>query len=145
MFEKPPFTEKEERLILDAIKAAELNTSGEIRLHVEKHCKIDPYERAVEVFDKLGMAKTELRNGVLVYMAIVDHKFAILGDEGINKVVPEGFWVGTKDVMAGKFKEGKIAEGIALGIHDAGEQLQAHFPYQKDDTNELKDDISYGK
>lgn len=145
MFEKPPFTEAEEQKILEAIKSAESNTSGEIRLHIEKHCKIDPYDRAIEVFEKLGMTKTEQRNGVLVCMALADHKFAILGDEGINKVVPKDFWVGTKDLMAEHFKAGKIADGIALGIHDAGEQLKTHFPYQKGDVNELKDDISYGK
>ena len=83
MFEKPPFTEAEEQKILEAIKSAESNTSGEIRLHIEKHCKIDPYDRAIEVFEKLGMTKTEQRNGVLVYMALADHKFAILGDEVI--------------------------------------------------------------
>ncbi|MEX2597601.1 MAG: DUF5130 family protein [Salibacteraceae bacterium] len=145
MFEKPPFTEAEEKRITDAIKAAELNTSGEIRIHIEQRCKKDAYEEAVEMFNKLGMSKTELRNGVLILVVLKDHKFAIIGDKGINEKVPENFWNETKDLMLGHFKKGNIVDGIIEGISDAGQQLKQYFPYQKDDLNELKDDISYGK
>ncbi|MEQ9187931.1 MAG: TPM domain-containing protein, partial [Cryomorphaceae bacterium] len=105
----------------------------------------DPYTEAVEMFEKLGMTKTEQRNGVLILVALDDHKFAIIGDTGINEKVPKGFWNDTKELMIGHFKEGRIVDGIIEGITDAGEQLKQYFPYQKDDTNELKDDISYGK
>jgi uncharacterized membrane protein len=145
MLGKKPFNKIEEQLILSAIKAAENNTSGEIRLHIEPRCKTDDtYERAIDLFEELGMTETKDRNGVLIYMAIDDKKFAIIGDEGINDVVPENFWNNTKDLMIEQFKQGKIAQGLVVGIHDAGEQLKAFFPYQKDDTNELPDDISYG-
>jgi uncharacterized membrane protein len=145
MLGKKPFNKIEEQLILSAIKAAENNTSGEIRLHIEPRCKTDDtYERAIDLFEELGMTETKDRNGVLIYMAIDDKKFAIIGDEGINDVVPENFWNNTKDLMIEQFKQGKIAQGLVAGINDAGEQLKAFFPYQKDDTNELSDDISYG-
>lgn len=145
MFEKSPFNKEEEAKILAAIKEAERDTSGEIRVHVDKRCKNDPFDEAVKVFNKLGMYKTELRNGVLVFIAIEDHKFAIVGDSGINEKVPKGFWNETKELMLGHFKEGRIADGIVEGVLDAGAQLKQFFPYKKDDINELKDDISYGK
>jgi uncharacterized membrane protein len=139
------FTEENKLQITNAIRVAETNTSGEIRVHIEKHCKGDVLDQAAYVFEKLEMHKTELRNGVLFYLAVEDHKFAILGDAGINKVVPEDFWESTKEVVIGKLKEGIYAEGLADGIIKAGEQLKAHFPYQKDDVNELSDEISFGK
>jgi uncharacterized membrane protein len=91
------------------------------------------------------MHKTKLRNGVLFYLALEDHKFAILGDAGINNVVQENFWDDIKEHMAAKFKEGKISEGIIEGVKMAGNQLKQHFPIQKNDINELPDDISFGK
>ncbi|NQV52182.1 MAG: DUF5130 family protein [Flavobacteriales bacterium] len=145
MFEKPPFTKDEEARILAAIADAENNTSGEVRIHIERKCKKEPYAEAIEVFEKLGMTKTEQRNGVLILVALDDHKFAIIGDAGINEKVPKGFWDETKELMIAHFKEGRIVDGIIEGISDAGQQLKQYFPYQKDDINELKDDISYGK
>lgn len=145
MFERSPFTKEQETRIIAAIKEAELNTSGEVRIHVEKHCKGDAYEQAVQVFEKLGMTATELRNGVLIYLAISDHKFAIIGDQGINEKVPENFWETTKDLMKGHFAQGNLVEGVVEGITDAGMQLKKYFPYQTDDKNELSDEISYGK
>lgn len=126
-----------------AIKEAELHTSGEIRVHIENTCKKEVLDRAVEVFDMLHMQKTQLRNGVLFYLAIKDHKFAILGDAGINKVVPENFWDQIKETCIGHFRQGQFAEGLVMGIGMAGQQLKAHFPYQSDDVNELSDDISF--
>jgi len=139
------FTQEQKKQITDAIKDAELNTSGEIRLHVEKRCKINALDRAAYIFDKLKMHKTEKRNGVLFYLAVDDHKFAILGDAGINQVTPENFWDEIKDIVLDYFKEGKYADGLAKGIRMAGEALKEHFPYQTDDVNELSDDISFGK
>ncbi len=139
------FTEENKLQITNAIRVAELNTSGEIRIHIEKFCKADVLDRAAYIFEKLEMHKTKLRNGVLFYMAIEDRKFAILGDAGINQKVPENFWEKTKEVVLSKFNEGKITEGLTNGILMAGEQLKEHFPYQKDDRNELSDEISFGK
>ena len=145
MFEKPPFTKDEEAKILTAIQNAEKDTSGEIRVHIEKKCKEDPYTGAVKAFERLKMTKTEQRNGVLILVALEDHKFAIVGDQGIDEKVPDGFWDETKDLMLAHFKEGRIADGIIEGILDAGAQLKQFFPYQSNDINELNDDISYGK
>lgn len=139
------FTEEQKKQITDAIKDAELNTSGEIRLHVEKNCKINVLDRAAYIFNKLKMQKTEQRNGVLFYLAVEDHKFAILGDAGINAVTPDNFWDEIKNVVLDYFKENKYAEGLAKGIRMAGEALQEKFPYQSDDVNELSNEISFGK
>jgi uncharacterized membrane protein len=139
------FTKEEKEEIKKAIETAELNTSGEIRVHIESHCKEDELDRAAYWFGELKMHKTELRNGVLFYLALEDKKFAILGDAGINTKVPEGFWDKTKELVLGFFKEGKIAQGLSIGIIQAGLQLKEHFPYQSDDINELSDEISYGK
>ena len=139
------FTEENKLQITNAIRVAELNTSGEISIHIEKYCKGDVLDQAAYIFEKLEMHKTKLRNGVLFYLAIEDHKFAILGDSGINQKVPEDFWEKTKEVVLAKFKEGELTAGLADGILMAGEQLKKHFPYQLDDKNELSDDISFGK
>src|SRR6056297_2830128 len=129
------FSEGDKLQIKNAIRAAELNTSGEVRVHIEKHCKEDVLDRAAYIFEKLEMHKTELRNGVLFYLAIEDHKFAILGDAGINQKVPENFWEEIKENMLNQFKEGNFTKGLSEGIMEAGNQLKAHFPYQKDDVN----------
>ena len=139
------FTSDQKRQIISAIKDAELNTSGEIRVHIENHCKKEVLDRATTVFATLKMHKTKLRNGVLFYLSIKDHKFAILGDGGINAVVTDDFWDNIKDMMQHKFKEGDFTTGLSSGIKMAGEQLKAHFPYQSDDINELDDDISFGE
>lgn len=139
------FTAENKLQIANAIRVAELNTSGEIRIHIEKYCKGDALDQAAYVFGKLEMHKTQLRNGVLFYLAIEDHKFAILGDAGINQKVPGDFWERTKETVLSKFKEGNITEGLTSGILMAGEQLKEHFPYVKGDKNELSNDISFGK
>jgi len=138
------FTSDQKRQIISAIKDAELNTSGEIRVHIENHCKKEVLDRAAAVFASLKMYKTKLRNGVLFYLAIKANKFAILGDGGINAVVPDDFWDNIKEMMQHKFKEGEFTAGLSSGIKMAGEQLKAHFPHQSDDLNELDDDISFG-
>jgi len=139
------FTDENKLQITNAIRVAELNTSGEIRIHIEKICKGDVLDRAAYIFEKLEMHKTKLRNGVLFYLAIEDRKFAILGDVGINQKVSEDFWEKTKEVVLSHFKDGILTEGLTKGILMAGEQLKAHFPYQVDDKNELSNDISFGK
>jgi uncharacterized membrane protein len=138
------FSETEKLQIKNAIHAAEFNTSGEIRVHIEKHCKEDVLDHAAYIFEKLEMHKTELRNGVLFYLALEDHRFAILGDAGINQKVPDNFWETIKEEMAAHFREGKITRGLTTGILKAGEQLKHYFPRQENDVNELSDEISYG-
>ncbi|MFC2089938.1 TPM domain-containing protein [Bacteroidota bacterium] len=139
------FSKEEKTRIKDAIARAELNTSGEIRLHVDNRCKIDAVDCAASWFKKLKMHETAQRNGVLFYLAVKDKKFAILGDAGINKVTPEDFWESIKEEMLTHFKENQFTEGLIKGIDMAGEKLQAHFPYQTDDKNELSDEISFGE
>jgi len=138
-------SKEEQQQIVQAIQEAEKETSGEIRLHIEAKCKGDPLDRAKEVFVKLKMHQTALRNGVIVYLAFQDRKFAIWGDKGINEKVPENFWQDVKEVMAEHFRNNQFAEGLIKGITMIGEKLKAFFPYQKDDVNELPDDISFGE
>jgi uncharacterized membrane protein len=137
------FNEDEQLRIRDAVAAAEKNTSGEIRVCIEKTCSAEVLNRAAQYFYQLDMDKTRLRNGVLIYLATVDHKFAIIGDAGINKAVPHDFWDETKEEMLAHFKNGDLAEGIITGINRAGEKLKAFFPYALDDKNELSDDIAF--
>jgi uncharacterized membrane protein len=131
--------------ILEAIRAAELNTSGEIRVHLEDTCQGDVLDCAAALFQKLNMHKTEKRNGVLFFLALQNKKFAILGDAGINAVTPENFWDEIRLTLQSFFKEDKFAEGLVSGITMAGEALNKHFPCQRNDKNELPDDISYGE
>lgn len=134
---------EEDRRVVEAIKQAELNTSGEIKVHIENRCKGDVEERSLVVFNKLKLNETKLHNGVLIYLAVRDHKFAILGDEGINDVVGQVFWNDVKDLMLSHFKENRFADGLEQGIQRCGEKLKTYFPYQSDDVNEIPDEISY--
>ena len=137
-------SDQEQANILNAISDAESQTSGEIRLHLESRCKGDVLDRAAVVFETLAMHKTALRNGVLFYLATEDRKLAILGDGGINAVVPDGFWNEVKDTVIAGLAAGNPAEGIASGIRLAGQQLSTHFPVEENDINELSNDISFG-
>lgn len=137
-------TKEEEQEIIDAIRIAEKNTSGEIRVHIEATSDKDHFERALEVFHMLKMFNTKDENGVLIYVAVNDHKFVIYGDKGINNVVEKDFWNATKDVMQSHFKKGDFKQGIVDGILKAGHELKAHFPWQIDDENELSNEISKG-
>lgn len=144
LFSRPFLSEAEEKQIHDAIEHAEMQTSGEVRLHLEPYCKMDPLDRAADVFGFLHMHETKERNGVLFYLAFEDHRFAIIGDAGINAKVPAGFWDEIRDTVMSHFAGKKYAEGLEKGIRMAGEKLKEHFPRQHDDDNELKNDISYG-
>ncbi|MGN1246867.1 MAG: TPM domain-containing protein [Muribaculaceae bacterium] len=136
--------EEEQRAIVAAIGEAEKRTSGEIRVHVEPQCKCDnPLDRAVEVFAKLGMHETRERNGVLIYIAYRSHRFAIIGDKGINERVPADFWETEKSTLATYLRDGKPAEGLCKVIMQVGENLSKYFPHQDDDINEQSDEISY--
>jgi uncharacterized membrane protein len=139
------FSEEEKQKIIEAIQAAEKKTSGEIRLHLEKNTKDEAFERAVKVFKKIGMGKTAQKNGVLIYLATSNRKFVILGDSGINNIVPDNFWGDVANLMSQYFKEGKFCEGICEGIKRVGDKLKTNFPYTSDDVNELSNDISISK
>jgi uncharacterized membrane protein len=140
------FTAAQKEQIVQAIQAAEHQTSGEIRVHVESSVSgSNPLERAKVIFKQLDMDRTELHNGVLIYLAVVDRKFAIIGDAGIDQVVPEYFWEETKEVLRGHFSEGRFLEGVVYGIKSVGEHLQTHFPCSTADVNELPDELSEGK
>jgi len=139
------FTKEEKERIKTSIMLAEGNTSGEIRVHLDKRCREDVMDRAAWWFKKLEMHKTELRNGVLFYLAVKDRKFAIIGDSGINAVTPEDFWDRIKETILGHFKEEAFCDGLCEGLRLAGEALKEHFPHQDDDVNELPDEISFGK
>lgn len=137
-------TYNEEQDIVEAIRLAELNTSGEIRVHIENTSNGDATQRALEVFHYLKMDNTKLQNGVLIYVAINDKSFVIYGDKGINDVVPKDFWDSTKDIMQSHFKQGRFKQGIIDGITKSGEKLKTFFPWQHDDINELSNEISKG-
>ncbi|MFC4720700.1 TPM domain-containing protein [Geojedonia litorea] len=135
---------EEEQEIIAAIREAELLTSGEIRIHIERTSKTDAFDRAMELFHFLKMDNTKLQNGVLIYVAVEDKTFVIYGDKGINDVVGTEFWNSTKDIMQVHFKKGEFKQGLIEGVKKAGEQLQKHFPWQHGDENELPNSISKG-
>lgn len=137
------FTEEEQEKIAAAIADAEKATSGEIRIALDKKCEGSPLEKAVHYFSEMEMNKTALHNGVLIYLAHEDKKFAIIGDSGIDKVVPSDFWDTTQVAMRAHFMKGDLAEGIIAGVLLAGEKLALYFPYQGGDINELPDEIYY--
>jgi len=133
---------KEEQEIVEAIRQAELNTSGEIRVHIEKTTNISHDKRTLEVFNMLKMFNTKERNAVLVYIAVDDHKFVIYGDKGIDAVVSDNFWDATKNIIQEQFKQGEFKQGIVNGILKAGEELKTHFPWNENDEDELPNEIS---
>ena len=141
------FTADEREQIIEAVRAAEKQTSGEIRVYVETHCRfVDPLDRAAELFFGLRMDNTKDRNGVLVYIAIKDRQLAILGDQGIHQIVGEQFWQQEIKKMVDEFHADHYATGIAKVVTDIGEVLKIHFPYDGvSDRNELPDDIVFGK
>jgi uncharacterized membrane protein len=139
------FNKEQQALIVASVKEAEENTSGEIRVHIETKCPGDVLDRAAWIFGKLGMHKTAERNGVLFYLAVEDKKFAVIGDAGINAKVPADFWDTVKEHLKKEFGTGRFTEGLSQGIIMAGKHLKSHFPHQKDDVNELNDEISFDK
>jgi uncharacterized membrane protein len=137
------FTPEQQEAIIRAIAEAEHETSGEIRVHVETSCKVNVLDEAAWLFKRIGMHKTDDRNGVLIYLALKERNFAIIGDSGINAVVPAGFWDSIRDHMQQRFSEGLFTDGLVEGVKMAGEKLREHFPRSSDDVNELTDAISF--
>ena len=119
------FSKKEKKQILIAVREAEKETSGEIRVHLGYKSRGPVYGYAQKVFHKIGMTKTAQRNGVLIFLATRDKKFAVLGDVGINEKVPEGFWNDVVQIMQEHFKQNKFAEGISEAVLHIGEKLKA--------------------
>jgi len=134
----------DEDRIVAAIGSAESQSSAEIRVHVEKYCHENVLDRAVEVFANLHMHQTRYRNGVLIYIACYDHKFAIIGDAGINAKVQDNFWQEEQQLLTKHFKKGEFTEGICQAIAEVAKVLTQHFPFESGDINELPDNISFG-
>jgi uncharacterized membrane protein len=137
------FSPEQAKELESSIREAELKTAGEIRIHLEADCE-DPIERAKIVFQYLKMDRTEARNGILFYLAIESHAFAVLGDEGIHEKVGQEFWDTIRDAMTAEFKQGNFVAGLKHGVAACGEQLGRHFPRKPEDKNELPDAISFG-
>ena len=137
-------THEEEQEIIDTIRIAERNTSGEIRIHLERTCQGDIFQHAVEVFHFLKMDNTSLRNGVLIYIALDKKTLVIYGDKGINEKVDDSFWESTKDLILSHFKKNAFKEGLIQGVLKAGKMLEAYFPWDHGDINELDNTISKG-
>lgn len=144
MGEKKLINEAQQKAIQAAIAEAELNTSGEIRVHLDATCAGNPMEKAIQIFEQLKMHETAQRNGVLFYVAMNDKKLAILGDKGINAVVPENFWDAIRDGMISAFKKSEFSEGLIEGIVTAGQQLKSAFPLLQNDENELSNEVTFG-
>lgn len=144
MPERYSLTEAEIGEIENAVLLAEQKTAGEIKVHLEQYCKTDPIFRAKALFATLGLSSTRDRNGVLLYVAVLDHKFAIIGDKGIHEKVGQDFWNHTAQIMKIHFANGRIAEGISAGVKSVGDELSTYFPIKPDDTNELDNAVSLG-
>lgn len=141
---KELFKKPQSDRIVEAIRLAEAETSGEVRVYVEDFCTEAPIDRAKKLFFELEMHKTQQNNGTLVYLAVRDHKFAILGDKGIDAAVPDGFWDSVRDTMRGHFVEGRFVEGLSAAVSEIGQKLKAYFPKPDDDVNELPDEVVIG-
>lgn len=142
LFNKPFLKESEREALVESIRLAENDTSGEIRVHLESSCQGNPYNRALEVFYELGMQHTEAQNAVLIYVAYKDHKLAIVGDSAIHAVVQAGFWEGLIGVMLEHFKKGHRLGGLQYAVRETGLHLKQYFPFERNDRNELSDEIS---
>jgi uncharacterized membrane protein len=141
------FSPGEKKQIIEAIRDAELQTSGEIRVYVESRCRfVDPLERAAEVFWMLKMDQTSAKNGVLVYVAVKDRQLALFGDRGIHEKVGDEYWKEKTTKIISHMKSGPYADAISKIVMDIGDALKLHFPYDRGtDKNELPDDIVYGR
>ena len=140
------FSKEEEGRMVEAIRSAEKQTSGEIRLFMEQRCAfLNPLDRAKEVFAELEMFKTKDRNAVLLYIATKDQQLAVLGDEGIYQKMGQAFWDSEVKLILSEFKQHHFIDGVCKIIGDVGVALKENFPYESDDKNELDDGIVYGK
>jgi uncharacterized membrane protein len=137
------FNEREQKLVMDAIEQAEKKTSGEIRVHVENFCFGNEVSRAFKVFKKLKMNETKERNGILIYIAVMSHKVAIVGDAGIHEKLGKEYWDKIVEHLINQFRANHKGEGLAASIIECGHQLSHFFPWNGDDKDELTNTISY--
>lgn len=136
-------TSAQESQLMAAIQSAESATSGEVRIHLEKTCRGDASQRAQHWFKALKMHRTDARNGILFYLALESHQFAVWGDQGIHQAVGQNFWSGIRDNMIPVLQTGDWAKALCAGIATAGDALAEHFPHAgDDDVNELSDEIT---
>jgi uncharacterized membrane protein len=138
-------TEAERLRVRDAIAAAEKRTSGEIRVHLEDHIEDEVLDHATFIFEELGMHRTRDRNGVLIYLSVGDRKLAVIGDDAIDRHVPENFWNDVLGILKLHLAAGRPADGLVEAVHTVGEKLRAHFPLKADDRDELPNDVSFGR
>jgi uncharacterized membrane protein len=138
------FSQEEKNKILEAIQQAEKNTSGEIRVHLDATCNSNPLVKAEKIFNKLKMDETQLRNGILFYLAVKSKDFTVFGDKGIHEKVGADFWNSITEKAVNKFKSEHYCDGLVEAIQDCGQQLKHYFPFQQNDKNELNDEISFG-
>lgn len=143
LFKKKIFSATDEKRIIAAIEAAEKGTSGEIRVHADASAVEDPLQKAKEVFLQLRMHETAERNGILFYVNLKQHVFAVWGDEGIHRYLPDGFWDEISNTVISYLKQNKYGEGLEKGILLCGEKLKTYFPILPGDKNELSNDITY--
>lgn len=143
MASKEFLTEKQEQRIIEAIREAEQQTSGEIRIHIEQSSEQDPLERAAYIFHELGMDQTQLQNGVLIYIADEDHQAAIYAGKGIHQQVEEDYWSSILNQLIAHFKKQEFEQGIQETVRRVGKKLADLFPSDGRDSNELSDEISY--
>ena len=132
-----------QRRIADAITDAERHTTGEICVHVTPRCRRNVMKRAVKTFNRLHLYNTKRRNAVLIFVAYEDRKLAILGDTAINEVVPEGFWDGEVEELTRYLKAGRPVDGLCAIIARMGERLSEYFPGERDDENELSNEVTF--
>lgn len=138
-------TEKQEQRVIEAIQKVENQTSGEVRVHIEHNCDKEPLERAARIFHELGMDQTDLKNGVLIYIASEDHRAAVYAGQGIHDQVEEGFWSDILNLLLEHFKKDAFEKGIVAAVEKVGAKLEELFPYRRGDVNELSNEISYHK
>jgi uncharacterized membrane protein len=127
--------------IVEAIRQAELKTSGELRVFISRKNVDEPVAAAKQEFEKLGMQNTRERNGVMIFLAPLTHQFAIIGDEAVNSRCGQDFWTALAAEMTEFFRKSEFSRGIIHGITKAGDLLAQHFPRSPDDRNELPNQV----
>jgi uncharacterized membrane protein len=123
----------EHERVLGAIRAAEAKTSGEIRVLIARHKAPDPVAAAQGYFNRLGMAKSPHRNGVLIFLAPLSRRFAVIGDSGVHEKCGDVFWTELAGAMGERFRRKAFTEGLVHGIERAGELLAKTFPRSPED------------
>lgn len=123
------FTLDEIDQLAQAISQVETHSTAKIVVHLEWRCPItDPLSRAIKLFHTLHLHKHPARNATLIYFATHYRLFAILGDQELNRLVPEHFWHDLRVAMENFYSEGKFLEGTLHAIHEIAKHLSLHPP-----------------